>query len=197
MPLWVRWFSLENLQPKQNKTNHITKVKQSQFTMYNLKERKEELFQFVKQFNPLVAAVFLLDYKCWGAGTLILDFYHRRIKTIDYRKFYIFMDIFSFILFMCSAFFDILYLKYYKEPIIRETLETLFFVKYIEYFICARLSNSQHKKINCIVCLKKPKQQMLNPNQSMIKYCICVCKKCERLSDNCDACKFTILTHFR
>ena len=167
--------------------------------MHNLKEINEKLFQFVKQFDPLVAAVFLLDFKCWGAGTLILDYYHRRIKKKNQfsGKFYIIMDIFSFVLFMCSVFFDILYPKYYKELITRETFETLFFVKYIEYFISARLSNSQHKKINCIVCLKKPKQQMLNPNQSMIKYCICVCKKCERLSDNCDACKFTVLTHFR
>ena len=83
------------------------------------------------------------------------------------------------------------------ESQIKETFKTLFFVKYIEYVILAKISNSQHKKINCIVCLKKPKQQLLNPNQSMIKYCICVCRKCERLSDDCDACKFTILTHFR
>ena len=167
--------------------------------MYNIKEIKEELFQFVKQFDPLIAAVFLLDYKCWGAGTLILDFYHRRVKNVDYRKFYISMDIFSIILLMYSVFFDILYPvgTMYKEPALKETSQLLFIVKYIEYSICAILSNSQHKKINCIVCLKKPKQQMLNPNQSMIKYCICVCKKCERLSGDCDACKFTILTHFR
>ena len=185
--------SLENLQPKQNKSHN----KSQAITMYNLKEINEELFKFVTQFDPLIAAVFLLDYKCWGSGTLILDYYHRRIKTIDTRKYHIFMDIFSFILFMYSCFFDVLYPKYYKEPVIRDTFEILFFLKYIEYFICARFSNSQHKKINCIVCLKKPKQQMLNPNQSMIKYCICVCRKCERLSDDCDACKFTILTHFR
>ena len=178
--------------------------------MYNIKEIKEELFQFVKQFDPLIAAIFLLDYKCWGVGTLILDFYHRRIKTIDQRpqsghiawptrKYYIFMDLFSFTQIMYGCFFDILYPspEFYKEPAIRDAFETLFFVKYIEYFICARFSNSQHKMINCVVCLKKPKQEMLNPNKSMVKYCICVCRKCERLSDDCYACKFTILTHFR
>ena len=166
--------------------------------MYNIKEINEELFQFVTQFDPLTAAVFLLDYKCWGVGTLILDTYHRRIKTFDSRKFYIVMDIFSFILFIYSVFFDILYPSInIGDSQIKETFETLFCVKYIEYFIFAKLSNSQHKKINCIVCLKKPKQQMPNPNQSMIKYCICVCKKCERLSENCEACKFTIMTHFR
>ena len=103
--------SLENLQTKQNKSHN----KSQAITMYNLKEINEELFQFVTQFDPLIAAVFLLDYKCWGSGTLILDYYHRRIKTIDSRKYYIVMDIFSFILFMCSVFFDILYPKYYKD----------------------------------------------------------------------------------
>ena len=174
-------------------------------TMYNLKETKEEVFQFVKQFDPLIAAIFLLDYKCWGVGTLILDFYHRRIKTIDYRKFYIsyvyynityHMDICTFILIMYGVFYDIQNPKM-KAPATKDVFHLLFIVKYIEYSICAIFSNSQHKKINCIACLKKPKQQMLNPNKSMIKYCICVCKKCERLSGDCDACKFTILTHFR
>jgi hypothetical protein len=125
--------------------------------MYNLKEINEELYQIVTQFDTFNAGIFLLDYKCWGAGTLVLDYYHRRIKTIDSRKFYIFMDIFSFILFMYSVCFDILYPNMYKEPVIKDTFETLFFVKYIEYFISARFSNHQHKKINCIVCLKKPK----------------------------------------
>ena len=168
--------------------------------MYNLKETKEEVFQFVKQFDPLIAAIFLLDYKCWGVGTLILDFYHRRIKTIDidifYRGYYISMDLCTFILIMYGVFLDIQNPKM-KDPATKDTFQLLFIVKCIEYSICAVFSNSQHKKINCIVCLKKPKQQMLNPNKSMIKYCICVCKKCERLSGDCDACKFTILTHFR
>ena len=190
--------SLENLLPKQNKSHN----KSQAITMYYLQEKAEELLQFVKQFDPFIAGIFLLDYKCVGTGTVIYDVYHRRIKcfdTFNILEFRSFMDIFSFILFMYSVFFDILYNPRMNigESQIKETFKTLFFVKYIEYVILAKISNSQHKKINCIVCLKKPKQQLLNPNQSMIKYCICVCRKCERLSDDCDACKFTILTHFR
>ena len=130
--------------------------------MYYLQEKAEELLQFVKQFDPFIAGIFLLDYKCVGTGTVIYDVYHRRIKcfdTFNILEFRSFMDIFSFILFMYSVFFDILYNPRMNigESQIKETFKTLFFVKYIEYFISARFSNHQHKKINCIVCLKKPK----------------------------------------
>ena len=169
--------------------------------MYYLEEKAEELLQFVKQFDPFVGGIFLLDYNCVGAGTVIYDAYHRRKKffdTFNVFEFRSFMDSFSCILFMYSVFFDILYPSMnIGESQIKETFKTLFWVKYMEYVILAKLLNSQHRKINCIVCLKKPKQQLLNPNQSMIKYCICVCQKCERSSDDCDACKFTILTRFR
>ena len=107
--------------------------------MYNLKEINEELFQFVTQFDPLIAAVFLLDYKCWGSGTLILDYYHRRIKTIDSRKYYIFMDIFSFIVFMCSVFFDILYMIDQKKENERKLA------------LDGESSNSNKKCFNCIL----------------------------------------------
>ena len=84
-----------------------------------------------------------------------------------------------------------------KDSLTILPLQTFFCLKYMEFFCKARLYNGIHRRKYCSVCLQKPKQQIANANSLIYKYCICVCRKCERFSSNCDACKFTISTHFR
>ena len=150
----------------------------------------------LEQIDIVPAVTFVADYCFHGAGTLILDGYYRHVK-FGSRKFWIIWDIVKIAVFLTLVIYDNSTDLGPYEPVTKDYVQILFCLKYVEFFWKARIYNSIHKRKYCSVCLNKPKQQIANTNSFIFKYCICVCRKCERFTSDCDACKFTISTHFR
>ena len=178
-----------------------------------------------EQIDIASAVTFVADYCLYGVGSLILDGYYRRFK-FGSGKLWLMWDCIALALILFYILLDIRQgysiLEYWKDPESTDSftifcVQTLFFLKYVEFFwkarlyngigipFClnyveffrkARLYNGIYRRKYCSVCLQ-PKQQIANANSLIYKYCICVCRKCERFSSDCDACKFTISTHFR
>ena len=157
----------------------------------------------VEQIDIVSAVTFVADYCFYRVGSLILDGYYRRFK-FGSGKLWLIWDCVALALILFHILVDIgpqSWQGYWKnnstDSLKMILVHTLFCLKYMEFFWKARLYNGIHRRKYCSVCLHKPKQQIANANSLIYKYCICVCRKCERFSSNCDACKFTITTHFR
>ena len=157
----------------------------------------------VEQIDIVSAVTFVADYCLYGVGSLILDGYYRHFK-FGCGKLWLIWDCIAVALILFHIRLDIeqgySILEYWKgngtDSFTEFCVVALFCLKYVEFFSKARLYNGIYRRKYCSVCLQ-PKQQIANANSLIYKYCICVCRKCERFSSNCDACKFTISTHFR
>ena len=148
----------------------------------------------IEQIDTVSAVTFVVDYYSYGVGSLILDGYYRRFK-FGSGKLWLIWDFITLGLILVHILLDMY--KPGTDSLKIICVQTLFSLKYLELFWKARLYNAIHRRKYCSVCLHKPKQQIANSNSLMFKYCICVCRKCERFTSDCDACKFTISTHFR
>ena len=152
-----------------------------------------------EQIDIVSAVTFVADYCLYGVGSLILDGYYRHFK-FGSEKLLLIWDCIALALIMFHILLDIrqgYWTSNSKDSDTIVCVQALFCLKYMELFWKARVYNGIHRRKYCSVCLHKPKQQIANANSLIYKYCICVCRKCERFSSNCDACKFTISTHFR
>ena len=155
-----------------------------------------------EQIDIASAVTFVADYCLNGVGSLILDGYYRRFK-FGSGKLWLIWDCIALAWILFHTLLDIrqgywpLWTGNTTDSLTIIPVQTLFCLKYMEFFWKARVYNGIHRRKYCSVCLQKPKQQIANANSLIYKYCICVCRKCERFSSNCDACKFTISTHFR
>ena len=178
----------------------------------------------VEQIDIVSAVTFVADYCLYGVGSLILNGYYRHFKfgcgklwliwdciavalilfhiRLDIEQGYSILEYWkgngtdSFTEFCVVALFCLKYVEFFSKARLYNGIYIPFCLNYVEFFRKARLYNGIYRRKYCSVCLQ-PKQQIANANSLIYKYCICVCRKCERFSSNCDACKFTISTHFR
>ena len=131
---------------------------------------------------------------------LIIQSFFRYYRNIKYNsgKFWLIWDVITMALLLIMILMD-LWLPPNKDLSsgTQFFISRLFLVKYLEFFYKSMFYNAIHRRKYCSVCLTKPKQQINNSNTLTFKYCICVCRKCERFTSDCNACKFTISTHFR
>ena len=190
--------------PAQLVSRHCFARKISKQITSSYKVIMDYLKENFEQIDIVSAVTFVVDYCFNGVGSLILDGYYRRFK-FGSGKLWLMWDCIALALILFHILLDIRQgysiLEYWKgnstDSLTIVCVQTLFCLKYMEFFWKARLYNGIHRRKYCSVCLHKPKQQIANDNSLIYKYCICVCRKCERFSSNCDACKFTISTHFR
>ena len=140
------------------------------------------------QVEALLVLKFMFDCNFSGSGTLVYDSYYECTKKISGS-----FGRYGENGFLWTGFLSIglIIAMNYNVPL--EFIGICFVYKMREYIKLNRIISTVHKIKICASCAHTKSQQLI----SSVKYCICVCRKCARLSDDCNYCRMSNLTHYR